>query len=76
MSETLPSTSDVVWCLLPPDAREGFFEAYGEVDDERLLRARVLAISLASMLALYANDVGHESLERESLAGLDRALKT
>lgn len=64
----------VVWSLLPPEARERFFEEYGPVDKEQLLRARVLAISLASMLALYAHDVGHESLEQESLAGLERAL--
>jgi aminoglycoside phosphotransferase (APT) family kinase protein len=64
----------VVWCLLPPAARERFFGVYGEVDDERLLRARVLAMSLAAMLALYAHDVCHASLERESLAGLERIL--
>ncbi len=64
----------VVWSLLLPDARDRFFAAYGPVDGERLLRARVLALSLAALLALYANDVGHESLERESLAGLERTL--
>jgi aminoglycoside phosphotransferase (APT) family kinase protein len=64
----------LVWSLLPRDARNAFFETYGSVGDERRLRARVLAMSLASMLALYAHDVGHASLERESLAGLERTL--
>ena len=64
----------VVWSVLPTEARERFAQAYGPLGDEQLHRARVLALSLASMLALYAHDVGHASLERESLAGLDRTL--
>ena len=64
----------LVWSVVPPDARAGFFEEYGPVDDETRLRARVLAIMLSAVLALYARDQGLTALERESLAGLDRAL--
>jgi hypothetical protein len=35
----------------------------------------VLAVYLCAMLAVYARAVGHASLERESLAGLERALE-
>lgn len=62
------------WSVLPPAGRAHFVDEYGPVDDERLLRGRVLAIFLSALLAAYAHDVGHASLERESLAGLDRAL--
>ena len=64
----------LVWSALPPDARNRFFEEYGSVDDEAQLRARVLAIFLSAVLALYARDQGQPALEREALAGLGRAL--
>jgi aminoglycoside phosphotransferase (APT) family kinase protein len=63
----------LVWSLLPPDARPDFVAAYGGVDDEQLLRARVLAFSLCSALAVYAHHEGLGSLEREAVAGLQRA---
>ena len=64
----------LVWSLLTPSGRERFFSEYGLVGDEQLLRARVLAIGLDSMLARYAHEVGHASLGREAVAGLERAL--
>ena len=64
----------VVWSLLPPAGRERFLAEYGRVGEEARLRARVLAVFLGVTLALYARDVGHASLERECLAGLDRTL--
>ena len=63
----------VFWSFLPRDARDEFLHAYGPVSDERLLRARVFALSLCAVLATYGR---HESLplvEREAVAGLDRA---
>ena len=63
-----------VWSVLPPDARDGFFEEYGAIDDETALRAQVLAIHLSAVLALYARDQGLGALERETRAGLERAL--
>jgi aminoglycoside phosphotransferase (APT) family kinase protein len=64
----------LVWSLLSPAGRERFVEAYGEIDEESYLRARVLALFLGSTLALYARDVGHTALERECIAGLERTL--
>lgn len=65
----------LVWSLLPSTRREPFFAEYGPVDRETCVRARVLAVFLCATLAIYARSVGHASLERESLAGLDRALE-
>ena len=64
----------VAWSLLAPRERSSFFEAYGPIDDETRLRARALAVSLSTMLVLYARDQGRVALERETLAGLERAL--
>ena len=64
----------VVWLLLPSDGRERFLAEYGPVGEEARLRARVLAVFLGITLALYARAVGHASLERECLTGLERTL--
>lgn len=64
----------LVWSLLHPVGRASFAAEYGEVEEESLLRARVLALFLGLTLALYARDVGHVRLERECLAGLERTL--
>jgi len=62
------------WGHLTPAARDAFHAEYGPVEPERLLRARVLAVFLWATLAEYGHDVGMPSLEREALAGLDRAV--
>jgi aminoglycoside phosphotransferase (APT) family kinase protein len=62
------------WGYLTPAARDAFHEEYGRVDDDRLLRARVLTISIWGALAEYADDVGMDRLGREAVAGLDRAV--
>ena len=62
------------WGYLTPAGRDAFHEAYGPVDDDRMLRARVLAISIWGALAEYAHDVGMDRLGREAVAGLDRAV--
>jgi aminoglycoside phosphotransferase (APT) family kinase protein len=64
----------LVWGALPPAARPGFFAEYGEVPEDGLLRARVLSIFLAAVLALHARHEGLEHVERESLAALERTL--
>lgn len=64
----------LVWSLLLPAGRERFVEAYGPIDEESYLRARVLALFLGLTLAMYARDVGHTALQRECIAGLDRTL--
>ena len=63
----------LVWSFLPPHARDEFLAAYGPVEPEPLLRARVLALFLSAALLLYAEHEGMANLKDESLAGLDRA---
>jgi aminoglycoside phosphotransferase (APT) family kinase protein len=63
----------LVWSHLPPDARADFARAYGPLGDDQLLRARVLALFLCAALALYASHEWLPTIEREALAGLDRA---
>ena len=63
----------LVWSVLPPEDRDAFFAAYGDVDDDTLLRARAVALHLSSMLVEYAHHEGLASIEREAMAGLDRA---
>jgi aminoglycoside phosphotransferase (APT) family kinase protein len=63
----------LVWSLLPASARPDFLAAYGRVGEARLLRARVLAINLCSVLLLYGHDEGMADVEREAHAGLERA---
>jgi aminoglycoside phosphotransferase (APT) family kinase protein len=64
----------LVWCALPPAARPAFFEGYGPVPEDGLLRAWVLSLFLCAVLALHARAEGLEQVERESLAGLERTL--
>jgi aminoglycoside phosphotransferase (APT) family kinase protein len=64
----------LAWSLLTPAGRERFLSEYGPVTAEQLLRSRVLAILLDSMLVRYAHDAGHVSLQREAGAALERTL--
>jgi aminoglycoside phosphotransferase (APT) family kinase protein len=64
----------LAWSLLPPAGRARFVETYGQIGDERLLRARATAIYFGAMLAAYAHSVDNADLERECLAGLERTL--
>ncbi len=65
----------LVWSLLAGAGGEGrSSRKTGPSNRVTSLRARVLAVYLSAMLAIYARSVGHASLERESLAGLERAL--
>ena len=59
------------WMWLPVAGREAFLRAYGSVDEERLLRARVVALTLGSALALYAHDEGAALLKASALDGLE-----
>jgi aminoglycoside phosphotransferase (APT) family kinase protein len=63
----------LIWSLLPAAAHADFLAAYGPVRDDQLLRARVLAINLCSVLLLYGHAEGMRDVEREALAGLERA---
>src|SRR5262249_52864656 len=63
----------LVWSFLPPEGRRDFLAAYGDVSEEQLLRARVLALFLCAALATYAHHEGLAGLEGEATAGLARA---
>jgi hypothetical protein len=61
------------WGYLGPAGRDAFHAVYGPVDEVRLLRARVLTVSIWGALAEYGHAVGMEQLRREAVAGLDLA---
>jgi len=63
----------LVWSALQPEERNAFFAAYGDVEDETLLRARAVALHLSSMLVQYAHHEEFASIEREAVASLGRA---
>jgi aminoglycoside phosphotransferase (APT) family kinase protein len=63
----------LVWSVLPAEARPAFFAEYGDVDADTLLRARVVAFHVGAALLDYGHQEGMPSLEREALASLDRA---
>lgn len=65
----------MLWSFLESPQRPVSLEAYGEVSDEQLLRARVLAFSLCGGLASHAHEEGLANVEREALAGLSRAAR-
>lgn len=62
------------WSLFPPQARVAFSSAYGAIGDETLLKARVLALSLSALLALYGRERKMRGIEREALNGIERTL--
>jgi hypothetical protein len=71
-----PASVDLApyWSLFSPKDRGDFLRAYGPVDPDTLLRARVLALCLSAMLAAYAIDREDKLLLAETLAELDREL--
>jgi len=64
----------MAWSFLPPEGRARFLDAYGPVSEAQLVRARVLAFSLSAALAWNAHAEGLANVEREALAGLERAV--
>ena len=64
----------IAFAAFDGDARAAFFSAYGAVDAERELRARVLALSLTAALADHAASTGDTDLLAEALAALRRAV--
>jgi aminoglycoside phosphotransferase (APT) family kinase protein len=61
------------WSLFDGSGRAAFLDAYGPVGEDHLLRARVLALFLSAVLAIYARHEGLPTLEREAVAQLVRA---
>ena len=65
----------LVWSVFEGEAREAFVAEYGPIPEERLIRARVLALFLNGILALYGRDEGQPGIERASRAGLERTMR-
>jgi aminoglycoside phosphotransferase (APT) family kinase protein len=63
------------WSALPPAGRSEFLDVYGEVTEAQLLRARVLALFLCGVLAVYGEHEGRESLKRAAVEGLARTCR-
>lgn len=63
----------VAWSCFAGTARQALLDAYGPVDAERELRARVLALFLSAALAQYAHARGDGTLLAEALRGIGRA---
>jgi aminoglycoside phosphotransferase (APT) family kinase protein len=63
----------LLWSYFSLPAWAAFLEAYGPVPEDRLLRARVFALSISALLARYGHEEGRPEIERAALAGLERA---
>lgn len=63
----------VAWSTLDASARHAFFDAYGEVDEETRVRARVVAAFLCAMLADWARKEDVPVVLAAAFAGLARA---
>lgn len=61
------------WSGFSGDARDAFLTAYGAVPLDWALRAMVSALFYSATLALYARRDGVLYLQREAIAGLERA---
>lgn len=64
----------LVFAFLPPEARPVFFEEYGPVAEESLVRARVLALNLSAYLARWGREQRLEAVEREAVDSLGRTI--
>ena len=64
----------LAYCGFAGPARVALLAAYGPVDAERELRARVCAVSICVALAEYAISDGRAALLRETLAALGRVV--
>jgi aminoglycoside phosphotransferase (APT) family kinase protein len=63
----------LVWSVLPPEARDAFFAEYGDVDHATRLRSRAIAFFLSAALLEFGNHEKLTTIENEALASLDRA---
>ncbi len=65
----------VAWSTLDAERRSAFFAAYGVVDDETRVRARVVAAFLCAMLADWAGKEQVPLVRDAAAAGLRRAIE-
>ncbi|MDR9503278.1 phosphotransferase [Brevibacillus agri] len=64
----------IAYSFLPPQARDGFFRAYGEVDEETKLLARLIAVYIPMLIYMQAKDTGDDRVAAEASAVIRRAL--
>jgi aminoglycoside phosphotransferase (APT) family kinase protein len=64
----------LLWSFFPPEGRAAFLDAYGPLADDQLVRARLLAVNLCVVLALYGHQEGMAGVKREALEGLERTV--
>jgi aminoglycoside phosphotransferase (APT) family kinase protein len=62
------------WSLFDPPERAAFLAAYGDVPPERLLRARVVALSVNAALAAYGHAEGLPRIARAAVEALTRSV--
>ncbi|MED1782042.1 phosphotransferase [Brevibacillus fortis] len=65
---------NVVYSFLPPHARQSFFHAYGEVDEETKILARMMAVYIPMLLWMQAIDNHDEEMAEEARMTIRRAL--
>lgn len=65
---------NIAYCFLPPAARTAFFQAYGEIDEETKLLARLIAVFIPMMILLQAIDDQDEIIAEEAIQNIRRAL--
>ncbi len=64
----------LAWSLLPPAARPAFWAAYGPIDPDQALRARVVGLFLGAVLAQYGAATGLDGVRDEAVSSIDRTL--
>jgi aminoglycoside phosphotransferase (APT) family kinase protein len=64
----------LLWSFFPPAGRAAFLDVYGALTDDQHVRARLLAVNLCVILALYGHHEGMDGVKREALGGLERAV--
>lgn len=65
---------NIVYSFLPPDARSSFFAAYGGVDEETKILARLMAVYIPILIMMQASDLNDTRSIDEAKATIKRAL--
>ncbi|MGN7357302.1 phosphotransferase [Paenibacillus sp. SAF-054] len=65
---------NVAYSFVPPGARSEFFKAYGEVEEETKILARLIAVYIPMLILLQAVHEQDKKIEEEAKATILRAL--
>jgi aminoglycoside phosphotransferase (APT) family kinase protein len=65
---------NIAYSFLPPAARPAFFQAYGEIDEETKLLARLIGVFIPMMILLQAIDDEDPFIAEEAIRNIRRAL--